>query len=88
MVKFDKEITEMPEKMLRRHKKMKCSMCKEELPVAGEDSAIIVRYPKIKVAVPLCHKHYEEIEEEQIDTMARIAQINGEVYNMKESKSE
>ena len=80
MVKFEKEISEMPAKELRRHKKMFCAICKAELPKEGDDSAIIIRYPKIKVAVPLCMEHYDTMDENQIDSIARITQINGEVY--------
>lgn len=80
MVKFDKEITEMPVKELQRHKKMFCVICKEELPKTGENSAMIIRYPKIKVAVPLCLEHYDSTDEEHIDSIARITQINGDFY--------
>ena len=80
MVKFEKDITEMPEKELLRHKKMFCAICKEELPKKGEDKAILIRYNKIKVLIPLCEEHYDTTDEELIDSIARITQINGEFY--------
>jgi len=73
MVKFERAISELPKEELKRHKKMFCSACDIEL----IDKAIVIRYPKIKVAVPLCQKCFDDIDEEQIDTLARLTQMNG-----------
>jgi len=77
MVKLKNQISEIPKEELKKIKKIFCAVCRIEL----KDKAIVIKYPQIKVAVPLCQEHFDELEEEQIDTIARLTQMNGgELY--------